>query len=40
MMDVKESHQHDWMNCAAFAQNKHEIVADDMAIGMSDEGIR
>jgi hypothetical protein len=30
MMVVQEMHQHNWENHVAFAQNKPEIVADDM----------
>jgi hypothetical protein len=36
MMVVQELHR-DWSNHIAFAQNVLEIVADDMAINMSDE---
>jgi hypothetical protein len=38
-MVIEELHQRDWANHVAFAQNILEIVADDMAIGMSDEAL-
>lgn len=37
MRDVQELDQHNWVNRIAFAQNMLEIVAGDMAIGMSNE---
>jgi hypothetical protein len=37
MMVVQELHQRDWANHVAFARNVLETVADDAAIGMSDE---
>jgi hypothetical protein len=36
-MVVQELHQRDWANRITFAQNTLEIVADDVAISMSDE---
>jgi hypothetical protein len=39
MMVMQELHQCDWASRVAFAQNMLEIVADDVAISMSDKAL-